>query len=63
MLTWPRPPRTWPISEPAKATMRLAMPPRTIRSPAKMKKGIAISVKTETPAATRWKTTSGGRPR
>ena len=22
MLTWPRPPRTWPISEPAKATMR-----------------------------------------
>ena len=49
MLTWPRPPRTWPISEPAKATMRLAMPPRTMRSPAKMKKGIAISVKIETP--------------
>ena len=34
MLTWPSPPRTWPTSEPAKATMRLAMPPRTIRSPA-----------------------------
>ena len=43
--------------------MRLAMPPRTIRSPAKMKKGIAISVKIETPEATRWKTTSGGSPR
>ena len=62
MLTWPRPPRTWPISEPAKATMRAAMPPLTIRSPAKMKNGIAISVKTETPEARRWNTTSGGRP-
>ena len=32
-LTCPRPPRRCPTSEPAKATMRCAMPPRTIRSP------------------------------
>ena len=39
------------------------MPPRTIRSPAKMKNGMAISEKTEMPEFSRWKTTSGGRPR
>jgi hypothetical protein len=38
------------------------MSPRTISSPAKMKNGIAISAKTDTPEFSRWNTTIGGRP-
>src|SRR5688500_15761667 len=63
MLTWPSPPRTWPISDPANATMRAARPPRTIRSPAKMTNGMAISVKPDIPAERRWHTPTGGRSR
>ncbi|MNT27598.1 hypothetical protein D3C72_1632350 [compost metagenome] len=46
----PRPPRTWPISARAKLTIRSAMPPYSISSPAKMKKGMARKEKTLMPA-------------
>ena len=59
-LTRPRPPRVRPKAPSATWTSRCAIPDLYIRSPAKMKKGIAISVKTLTPAAMRWKTTTSG---
>ena len=62
MLTWPSPPRMCPTIAPASATRRRAMSPRTIRSPAKMKNGMAISAKTEMPLFRRWNTTTGGSP-
>jgi hypothetical protein len=37
------------------------MPPRIIRSPAKMKNGIASMEKTFMPEASCWNTTTGGR--
>ena len=58
--TIPSPPRTRPIAASATRTSRSAIPARYIRSPAKMKKGIAIRVKTLIPAATRWTATMGG---
>ena len=63
ILTWPSPPRTCPISEPAKAMIRAAMPPRIIRSPAKMKNGMARRLKADTPELSCWNTTMAGRPR
>jgi hypothetical protein len=38
------------------------MPPRIIRSPAKMKNGIAIMAKAFMPELICWNTTTGGRP-
>ncbi len=38
------------------------MPPRIIRSPAKMKNGIAIMANTLMPELSCWNTTMGGRP-
>jgi len=52
-FTTPRPPRTAPTADCAKRTNRIAMPPWNIRSPAKMKNGIAINGKTFTPAMMR----------
>ncbi|MNE93130.1 hypothetical protein D3C80_1909370 [compost metagenome] len=62
ILTWPRPPRRWPTMPAAKRISRSAMPPRTIRSPAKMKNGMAIIAKTFMPEFICWKTTIGGSP-
>ena len=63
MLTCPRPPRKWPTKPDAKRTSRNAIPPRTMRSPAKMKKGIAIIAKMFMPEFSCWKMTMGGMPR
>ena len=48
-LTTPSPPRTEPTAAEASRTSRTAMPPCSIRSPAKMKNGIARREKTEIP--------------
>jgi len=43
MAAYPRPPRTWPIISCAIRTTRRERPPAVIISPAKTKKGMAIS--------------------
>ena len=61
-LLMPRPPRTWPASALAKATMRSAMPPYIMISPAKMKNGIARNENGFMPEIICWKPTASGRP-
>ena len=51
--TCPSPPRERPNIASATSTSLCAMPDRYMRSPAKMKNGIAIKVNTLMPAATR----------
>ena len=61
-LTTPSPPRDLPTAEAARRTSRAAMPPCIISSPAKMKKGIASSEKTEMPERMRWNPMNIGSP-
>ena len=61
-LTIASPPRTAPTAAEAKRTSRMAMPPCSISSPAKMKNGIASSEKTLMPEMIRWKVISSGKP-
>lgn len=49
MLAWARPPRTWPARMLAKRTSLWVMPDLFMISPAKMKKGIAMSVNISKP--------------
>lgn len=49
IVTQPRLPVTKPISAEAKSTMRQAMPPVDMMTPASMKNGIAITVKEKMP--------------
>ena len=58
--TCPRPPRARPKAASATLTSRSAMPDRCISSPAKTKKGMAISEKTLIPPAMRWNTATAG---
>ena len=51
--TWASPPRIWPTSDRANATMRSVMPQAFISSPAMMKNGMASSVKESTPTKAR----------
>jgi len=46
----------WPTQAMASATMRLESPPAVITSPARMKKGTAISGKLSAPLTTFWAT-------
>ena len=48
-LTWPSPPGTWPTRARAKRKMRCVVPPVFIRLPARMKNGMARSVKPVVP--------------
>ena len=43
MVTYPSPPLMWPTRLTARLMMRWEMPPAFISSPARMKKGTAIS--------------------
>ena len=61
-LLMPRPPRTWPATLLAKLTMRSAMPPYIMISPAKMKNGIARNENGFMPEIICWKPTASGRP-
>ena len=61
-VTMPSPPSTRPTAAEAKSTIRSAMPPRCITSPAKTKKGIASKVKMLMPAVICWKATAAGIP-
>jgi hypothetical protein len=61
MFTCPSPPRRCPTIAAASATNLSAMPPRIIRSPAKMKNGIASMENTFMPEESCWNTTTGGR--
>jgi hypothetical protein len=61
-LLMPRPPRTCPTRLLAKRTMRSAMPPYSISSPAKMKNGIARNENTCMPPTIFWNTTAEGSP-
>ena len=45
MLTWDSPPLTWPKRAEEKSTSLLVIPPVFMRSPARMKKGIARNPK------------------
>ena len=62
-FTWPSPPRRCPTRLAAMPMSRSAMPPRIIRSPAKMKKGMASMEKAFMPEFSCWNTTTGGRSR
>ncbi|MNK24020.1 hypothetical protein D3C87_423220 [compost metagenome] len=57
----PNPPRTWPTNDFANATMRSAMPPYSISSPVKMKKGMARNENAFMPEVICWKATASGR--
>jgi hypothetical protein len=61
-LLIPRPPRMWPTSDLAKTTILSAMPPYSISSPAKMKKGMARNENTFIPEVICWKMTAMGSP-
>ena len=60
MLTSDSPPRTKPMSTPAKATRRRAMPPSAMMAPASTKKGMASRENLLTPAASWIITASNG---
>src|SRR6218665_3551225 len=61
-LLRPRPPRTWPTRLLAKRTMRSAMPPYSMSSPANTKNGIARNEKICMPPTIFWKTMAIGMP-
>ena len=44
MVTWAKPPRTWPTRARERTTRRSVMPPAFMISPAAMKKGMASRV-------------------
>ncbi|MNI39871.1 hypothetical protein D3C73_940640 [compost metagenome] len=54
IATMPRPPRICPTSAMANSMMRRDRPPEFISSPARMKKGIASSVKVSAPMIMFW---------
>ncbi|MNI23012.1 hypothetical protein D3C73_765810 [compost metagenome] len=60
-LDMPKPPRTCPTSDLAKLTMRSAMPPYSINSPVKMKKGMARNENAFMPEVICWNATASGR--
>ena len=49
IVTYPRPPRTWPTIAFAAFTIRFVIPPRFINSPAMIKNGTAIIEKESAP--------------
>ena len=55
-FTWARPPGSVPRIDLARSINRRAMPPRFMIWPARMKNGIASSVKLSSPVAIRWAT-------
>ena len=61
-LLMPKPPRTWPTKLLAKRTMRSAIPPYSISSPAKTKNGMARKEKTCMPPTIFWNTMATGKP-
>ena len=62
-VTWPRPPRTWPTMEEARAIIRSDRPPFIISSPVKMNRGMASRATEVMSDPICWNTTIGGRAR
>ena len=62
ILTWAIPPRINPTRESAKSTIAWAIPLRTIKLPASMKRGTAKRIKESAALTMRWMTSTSGNP-